>query len=249
MRRFDCLLFDLGDTLIYFSGENWERMLAESNRQLGRRLVEAGLQLDEEAFVAAFSHRMRQYYAEREREFIEHTTAYILRSLLAEWGYPDPPDNLVRQAVQAMYTSSQRYWQVENDTLPTLETLRRQGYRLGIISNSADDHNTQSLIDAAGIREYFDFILSSSTAGIRKPNPRIFQMALEKMQVRPERTAMIGDVLGADVLGARNAGIFSIWITRRADKPGNRDHLDTIMPDATIETLSELPDLLSSFQG
>ena len=57
---------------------------------------------------------------------------------------------------------------------------------------------------------------------------------------------MVGDKLGADILGAKNAGIFAIWVTRYADTPANRDHLDTIQPDAVIPSIKELPALLES---
>jgi FMN phosphatase YigB (HAD superfamily) len=50
----------------------------------------------------------------------------------------------------------------------------------------------------------------------------------------------VGDTLGADILGAQNAGIKSAWITRRAERAGNRDHEETIQPDYTIATLGEL---------
>jgi FMN phosphatase YigB (HAD superfamily) len=55
---------------------------------------------------------------------------------------------------------------------------------------------------------------------------------------------MVGDTLGADILGAQNAGIYAIWITRRADVPANRAHQDTIHPDAAIDSLAEIPGLL-----
>jgi putative hydrolase of the HAD superfamily len=87
-------------------------------------------------------------------------------------------------------------------------------------------------------------VLSSAACGIRKPNPRIFQIGLEKWGLSSTEAVMVGDTLGADILGAINASIFSIWITRRADSPGNRDHLDTIVPNAEIASLSQLPKLL-----
>jgi FMN phosphatase YigB (HAD superfamily) len=59
---------------------------------------------------------------------------------------------------------------------------------------------------------------------------------------------MVGDTLGADILGAQNAGMFAIWVTRYADAPGNRNHRETIHPDATIETIRELPDLLKQLE-
>jgi FMN phosphatase YigB (HAD superfamily) len=67
------------------------------------------------------------------------------------------------------------------------------------------------------------------------------------MSLPADKVAMVGDTLGADILGARNAGIFSIWIKRRANTAGNLAHADTILPDAQIERLSELPGLLDQF--
>jgi FMN phosphatase YigB (HAD superfamily) len=55
---------------------------------------------------------------------------------------------------------------------------------------------------------------------------------------------MVGDTLGADILGASNAGIFSIWYTRWGDTPSNRAHAFTIVPDAKIARLVDLPPLL-----
>ncbi len=60
----------------------------------------------------------------------------------------------------------------------------------------------------------------------------------------PKQVAMVGDTLGADILGARNAGMFGIWVTRRSDTAGNRAHQDTIRPDAVVGNISELPGLL-----
>ena len=100
------------------------------------------------------------------------------------------------------------------------------------------------LVDKLGAREFFEVIISSAALGVRKPNPKIFQEALERMNLPAGKVAMVGDTLGADILGARNAGIFSIWLKRRANTPGNLAHADTIFPDAQIDTLSELPRLM-----
>ena len=247
-RDLQAVLFDAGNTLIYFQGNPLEAF-AESDRTLINTLHAAGLKLDENAFLAQFRLRLEQYYAERETEFIEYTTAYILRTCLAEWGYPDIPETLLRKALADMYAVTQARWQPEDDALPTLEALRRQGYRLGLISNAADDADVQVLIDKARLRPYLEIILTSAAAGIRKPNPRIFQAALDFLGIRSEKAAMVGDTLGADILGAKNAGIYAIWITRRANTPANLAHQFTIQPDATINTLSELPGLLETLSA
>jgi putative hydrolase of the HAD superfamily len=242
MRRFDVLLFDLGSTLIYFDAD-WQQVFDQANTSLAEYFKSLGMELDG-SFKEEFSYRLSQYYVERDTEFIEYTTAFILRTLLSERGYADLKDETLRQALRAMYVVSQAYWRVEADAIPTLEKLRREGYRLGMISNAADDADVQTLVDQANMRPYFEFILTSAAAGIRKPNPRIFNLALEKLGIPAGRVAMIGDTLGADILGAQNAGVFSIWITRRAEVAANQAHADTIQPQAVIERLGDLPALL-----
>jgi HAD superfamily hydrolase (TIGR01549 family) len=241
--RIDHLIFDLGSTLIYFDAD-WAALLTTSLAELMDRLIASGIELDRMKFSAQFRSRMQAYFQERETEFIEYTTAYILNQVLTEWGYPQVPDAVTRPALAAMYAVTQAHWKLEADAHPTLELLRDQGYRLGLISNAGDDADVQALVDNASLRPYFDIILTSAALGVRKPNPRIFWNALEHWGIQPSQAAMIGDTLGADILGARNAGLLSIWITRRADTPANHAHADTIQPDASIATLGELPSLL-----
>jgi 2-haloalkanoic acid dehalogenase type II len=244
MRPFDAVLFDLGGTLIYFDSD-WAQVFKQANTALTDALQSSGLKLEHD-FIEQFNTRLGQYYTERDSEFVEYTTAYVLRSLLTERGYPYLDEASLRGALRAMYAVSQSHWQAEQDAVPTLEELRSQGYRLAMISNAADDEDVQALVDKAGLRQYFEFILTSAAAGIRKPNPRLFDLALERLGTPAGRAAMVGDSLGADILGAQNAGIYSIWITRRADVAANRAHADTIQPDAVIEDLGELPVLLAS---
>jgi HAD superfamily hydrolase (TIGR01662 family) len=243
--RFAVVLFDLGSTLIYFDAD-WTKIFPESTDRLLDSLRNAGLELEESVFLASFQEQIRAYYVERETEFIEYTTAYILRRVLSDFGYPDPADALLRSALTEMYAVTQQYWKVEADAHQTLEQLKREGYRLGLVSNAGDDADVQRLIDNAGLRPYFDVILTSAAQGIRKPNPRIFWTALEDLNANPSQAAMVGDTLGADILGAKNAGVYSLWITRRASTPANLSHQDTIQPDAVIATLEELPLLLSA---
>jgi HAD superfamily hydrolase (TIGR01549 family) len=246
-RRFNTVLFDLGDTLLYFD-DDWPRVFAEARQALLHSLQSAGLPL-EQGFLDDFYARMQAYYRERETEFIEHTTRYVLRNSLEQWGYSGQSGEVIEQALSEMHKITQAHWIPEADALPTLQRLHSQGYRLGLISNAADDRNTQVLIDKGGFRPYLDVILSSAAEGIRKPNPRIFCNALARMGALAGQTVMVGDTLGADILGARNANIFSIWVTRRADTPANRAHADTIHPDARVATLAELPELLESLSA
>lgn len=247
-RPFEAVIFDLGNTLMYFDAY-WPDVLSEAILELFNALQASGLGLEREAFVKEFRARLESYYQERETEFIEYTTHYILRDLLDQTGHAGASEGVLRAALEAMYAVTQAYWKVVDDAHPTLQALRSDGYRLGLISNAADDQDVQELVDQAALRPYFDFILTSAAEGIRKPNPRIFRTALAKWGLTPDRAAMVGDMLGADILGAQNAGMFSIWVTRHAASSANRAHKDTIVPDATISALKELPPLLASFNS
>lgn len=246
-KPFDALFFDLGNTLIYFSGD-WAQVFSQAKIELIKQLKKDGVDVHEEAFIEEFSRRINEYHNERESGYVEHTTATILKSLLSEYGYPGIPEKDIRSALKAMYTISQGRWHPDTDTLPILKSLKEKGYRLGIISNAADDSDVQTLVDKAQLRPLFDRILSSAAAGIRKPHPRIFNMVLDEWKIEPSRAAMIGDNLSADILGANNAGLFSIWITKYVDSP-DIDPTDNIQPDATISTLRELPNLLESLSN
>jgi len=241
--NFEIVLFDLGNTLLYFDAE-WPQVMHERNQVLLHSLQEAGIPLPEQPFLSRVDEKLDYYYSRRETEFIEYTTDFIVKEVLAELGYPNIAADVLSQALRTMHTVSQSHWVREQDTLPTLERLRQMGCRMGLVSNAGDDADVQTLVDGAQIRPYFDVILTSASQGVRKPNPRIFLNALKTWDASPSQAVMVGDTLGADILGAMNAGIYSIWITRRSSKPGNQDHLDTIQPDAVIENLSELPGLL-----
>ncbi len=246
LRPIKAVLFDLGNTLLYFDSP-WTDTAAQADRELTRALREAGFDVDPAAFPAEVRSRLEVYYSERDAEFIEYSTLYVLRSLLEDKGYRDIPDRRLKPALQAMYRVTQAYWLLEPDAIPMLERLRELGYRLGAISNASDDDDVQALIDKAGIRPYFEVILTSAAAGLRKPHPRIFKMVLQRMGVAPAEAVMVGDTLGADILGAHNLGMRGIWITRRADRAANQAHADTIRPDAVIATLAELPGLLEEW--
>jgi FMN phosphatase YigB (HAD superfamily) len=245
MRPFEGIIFDLGNTLIYFGG-SWLDVSPQAAMALYCNLEAAGLDLDQEGFTKDFLARLNDYHQERETQLVERTTYELLRRVLADWGYPDVSEGDLRSALASMYTVTQVLWIPEDDAIPTLRKLKETGYRLGMISNAGDDADVQFLIDKAELRPYFDIILTSAGQGIRKPDSRLFQSVLDYWGSNPYQVAMVGDTLNADILGARNTGIFSIWITGRADTPANRANADTIRPDATISTLSELPDLLHS---
>jgi HAD superfamily hydrolase (TIGR01549 family) len=245
-RRFDLVLFDLGNTLIYFDGA-WEEVLPRAHRTLTRALIDAGFDLDPDLFAQDYGRRVIEAWQDRSASNIEHSAEYVLRQALHDFGVEDTPAARLRPAIDAMFTVSQAHWHLEEETHPVLDRLKSEGYVLGLISNASDNQDVQSLVDKAGVRSYFDQILVSAAVGIRKPDPYIFKLALDHFDVPPERVVMVGDTLSADVLGAQKSAIASVWITRRADNPDNHAHRDIITPDAAIQRLAELPEVLANW--
>jgi HAD superfamily hydrolase (TIGR01662 family) len=240
------IFFDLGSTLIY-SKDPWPPIFEQADRALVQILLQAGIPLDSKSFSSEFETFLDSYYAERGTSPLEKTTFSALTELLEQKGFNSIPASLVRTALDTMYSITQKNWYLEADAIPTLKTLREKGYRLGLISNTSDDRNVQQLVDRFELRRYFDTILTSAGCGIRKPDERIFHLALEYFGVTPERTAMVGDTLDADILGANQVGMYSIWITRRVDVPGEGEL--TIQPQAVITALKQIPELLAEIEN
>jgi HAD superfamily hydrolase (TIGR01549 family) len=239
------VLFDLGNTLLYFDGQ-WPEVFARADQMMVDQLVRTGLALDREAFSKDFRERLDVYHNQREVDFIEHSTARILRDTLSAHGVEQVDESVIESALERLYAASQEYWIPEADLLPMMDALKAAGYRLGVISNAGDDQDVQTLVDKAQICSYLEFVITSASSGRRKPDGRIFALGLQLFGLSPEEVVMVGDTLTADILGANLMGITSVWITRRADTPGNRKNQDLIRPSAEIETLAELPGLLAS---
>lgn len=240
------VLFDLGSTLFY-SKDPWPPIFQAADRALAAVLQEAGIPLDGNQFDTEFGGFLDAYYAERGDGVIEKTAFLTLKELLAEKDFPGVADATVRAALDAMYAVTQQNWYLEEDAVPTLEALRGRGCRLGLISNTSDDKNVQQMIDRHGLRPYFEYIVTSAGCGIRKPDGRIFQMALDHFQVRPEAAAMVGDTLEADILGANRLGIYSIWVTRRSEVAEEGEL--AIQPQAVVSALIQIPALLGEINA
>jgi len=103
-------------------------------------------------------------------------------------------------------------WFVYPDVIPALRKWQQMGIELGVVSNF--DSRIYSVLQGLEIREYFDSITISTQVGVAKPNPMIFQIALEKHNCSPEAAWHIGDSLKEDYQGAKAAGLRGIWINR-----------------------------------
>lgn len=101
-----------------------------------------------------------------------------------------------------------RYNHLFNNANEILSYLQPK-YKLHIITNGFEEVQNDKLKNS-GIAHYFDHIINSESVGVKKPNPLIFEHAMDKASSTPLQSVMIGDNLEADILGARNVGMHTI---------------------------------------
>ncbi len=237
------IICDLGHTLILHThGEDWTRIRPRMIRDLADYLqANSDFQFDSISFQNVFARQFSDYDRQRSVEFIEYSAEQILCTTLAELALSQPDRKNLGEALEAFFAYSETLCRAVPGLIETLVELRDRGLRLGLVSNASDEANAQRLIDNHGLREYFDPILVSAAQGIRKPNPRIFKPLLDSWRFEPAEVVMVGDTLGADVLGALNAGMHSVWVRIHAERPDNVENLKHLQPDVTIDAFAELP--------
>ncbi len=149
----------------------------------------------------------------------------IVRGVFAE--LPQPIVDDVFSELFHFYGTG-RAWRVYSDVIPTLAELERRGVRRCIVSNF--DGRLLRICAEAGLASFFDAIVISSRAGAAKPSPQIFFQALASLAVRPDEALHIGDSWLEDVLGARAAGMWALWIDRgQPPASGRIDRLQTVL--------------------
>lgn len=241
--QINTVFFDLGYTLVNFIGD-FAQKTNESYTVLANALNREGCNLKVFKFAERFQDVITQYYHDREKDNLEKPIGQFVRQVLAEIGQNHITDDKIRRAMNEMYAITEECWQLEDDTHPTLKELTRMGFHLGIITNAADAVDVSKIIDRHKLRDYFETIVISADLGIRKPDPRIFEVAMQRTGTTPVSSVMVGDSLSADILGAHRAGLRGIWITRRSEHPNNALFRFSISSDAEVKTLAEIPALL-----
>lgn len=240
MLPFKVILFDLGNTLIYFDAD-WQAVIREGIGRAVESLTAMGYRLDRNSFAAEFLKTLQDHFSRRSQDHTETPTETILRSLLAARGVPLIQPAHLRAALNAMHAVSQAHWRVEPDAVAALRSLETLGCKMGMISNAGDAPDVYTLVEKAGLRPFFKKIWISAEVGFRKPHPRMYELALDYFQVAPKDAVMVGDSLSEDILGAINVGIPTIWLTRRADTPENQANKARIIPDHSVQNLEDLP--------
>lgn len=108
-----------------------------------------------------------------------------------------------------------------------LSELKRNNFLLGVITNGKGRFQMDN-IKALEIDSYMDAILISEWEGVKKPEPEIFQRALQRLGVRPEHSVFVGDHPEKDVKAAKDVGMKTIW---KRDQQWHRAEADLMIED------------------
>ena len=161
--------------------------------------------------------------------------AVVYPQLAAELGLGAPIAADLLVEYQAIYP---RYAVLSPGATETLVALRGRGLKTGIVTNgSAVVQNGK--IDATGLRPLLDIVLVSEAEGLRKPDRRIFELALQRLNLTAHEVIFVGDNPAADVDGARAAGLLAVWYHCTTGWPA-----ELAPPAYTITALAEIDALV-----
>jgi len=108
----------------------------------------------------------------------------------------------------------------------TIERLAGRDLHQGVVSD-VDDDEGRRILDSLGVLEQFDAVTTSEEVGRTKPDPAMFETALEKAGVEPSRAAMIGDRYENDMRGGRQADLVTVAYGAD-DGPAVDHHVDDL---------------------
>ena len=127
-------------------------------------------------------------------------------------------------------------------TLETLAELRRRGYALGLITVCSED--VERLWEETPFADMFDAAVFSCSVGLRKPDPRIYHLALDELGVDPGEAIFVGDGANDELAGAERVGMRAVLIHREGEEPQWDEVRDWQGPRIT-----EIPQVLSHLGG
>ena len=159
-----------------------------------------------------------------------------LKKLIYQSGIPLNKDITLKKLLEIYYLEVYSERKLYPEVISVLNSLKNIGVRMGVVSNTTNPRfMKENEMQATGLAPFFDFAIYSSDAPYRKPHPSIFQLAIERLRMKPEEILFVGDNLRLDIVGAQNVGMKSAWINRE-----RKDILAGSEPDYELHSLEDL---------
>ena len=227
MARLKTLFLDAGGVLVF---PNWVRVASALARHGTHVSPDALIEAEPKAKFA-IDQGVRTGATDAQRAWL------YMELVLENAGVAMSPGT--KQAIDELreYHAGHNLWEyVPPDVVPALDRLSSLGLQLVVVSNA--NGVLHRMFDRVGLTHYFDEICDSCVEGVEKPDPRFFQIALERAGAAAESTMHVGDLYYVDVVGARNTGLQHMLI----DPYGLYGEYDA----DRVRTLDELADRLAA---
>ena len=226
------VLFDFGGTLDA-DGQHWLDRFYRIYDQIGLSAIPK--ERIKEAFYWADG-RLEEDLSIRDagfRRMIERHAHYQFEKL----GLDDPKRE--EKAAVAFYRPSEK---VLHRNRRILERLHHEGLRLGVVSNFYG--NVATLCAEAGLKPVLRVILDSMIVGLKKPDPKFFQLALDQLKLSADRVAYVGDSFERDIVPAKALGMTTFWMSGGRTQPPP----DPSKVDHVLHSLEDLPGALQTLR-
>ena len=221
--RITHVFFDAGGTIIEIEYENVRQVLRGTGAGGGREACSVdGIPAD--AAFAAAERPARAWFLKQVEEGVPDDIWWLYFRRILEGAGVEP--EVIPAALERLWTVNveRGLWQrAAPGATAVLAALRAADYSLSVISNS--EGRVARDIALAGLGHHFETVVDSHLVGVSKPDPRIFEIALERTGAEAARSVYVGDIYAIDVVGAKRAGLTPILLDRwrlQLDRPCRR---------------------------
>jgi putative hydrolase of the HAD superfamily len=235
------VLFDMFDTLMIIEKDH--AFYNPAVKSMHQYLAQRGVPVTFPVFRDAYMKARDEIYEKADKTMEEPHFNQRIQNALEQLCYIKEAhtSQLIQGATDAFCKEFTKYVRIDEHAISVLKQLHGK-YVLGIVSNFAIPECVINLLEQHEIAKLFDVIVVSGAVNKRKPHPDIFHLALEKLALDPIDSVFVGDTVDADIKGAKDAGMRTVYIDRRPQK-----ELEQVCPDQTIKSLSQLPTALEKF--
>ena len=230
MDKITTISFDADDTLWDFEGV-MRHALGCALAELRRLVPSIPDSLSIETMIA-----VRNQVAEQQKNRGLTLEAIRLEAFKRTLQFIEMPNHDLAAHLNTLYLKH-RFEDIQffDDVLPALNALQGH-YMMGVLSNG----NTYP--ERCGLAGYFQFVVLVQDYGIRKPDPQLFEIAIGRARCTKRQLLHVGDSCQNDIIGAKRAGVRSVWLNRQGT-----DNQTGPQPDYEISSLSELTEVLENF--
>lgn len=136
---------------------------------------------------------------------------------------------------------------IPQENIEIVKKLKKD-YKVGLITNNVQEW-VERVLRNYRIEDLFDAVIVSSRAEVRKPDAKIFYIALKTFSVEPEEAVFVSDELAEDLIGAKGCGMKIIWLDTGIEnewKKQEREIAEFFQPDAIIKNLKEAVSIIKT---